>query len=220
MKTIAIIIAGTDTDIGKTYVTATLASSLIHHGKSVSLCKPVQTGLASTQSDPDWIFERVEGITRLSPEDEVIVKCDFPASPEFACRLENKTLSVSTLAQQIRDVVTRCHTDFILIELAGGLLVPMNEKETNLDLIQTLGFEVVLVTQNKLGTVNHTLLSIGALEHANIPIKGYIINRCPTHPDRLSDDNIITLQKRISAPCLATLPESQNLRNIPLNHFF
>lgn len=215
-KTRVIIIAGTDTDIGKTYVTATLAASWIAKGKSVSICKPIQTGLNEIKGDVDWICSHVPGIQRRLPEDEVIIRCQFPASPELALRLEGRDLSLHALGEKIEKVVESCSSDILLIELAGGLMVPINHLQTNLDLIALLKYEVILVTANKLGTVNHTLLSLMALRSIHAKVTGVIMNRCPVSPDVLGDDNLATVKKWAGVPCLWALPECEKITPVPI----
>lgn len=161
-------VTGTDTDVGKTVVSALLAAGL-----GASYWKPVQCGLEGLGGDRD----RVAAWAGLTP-DRVIperYRLEAPLSPHLASRLEQVQINLQDF--QLPEV-----SGSLIVEGAGGLLVPLNEQDLILDLIRQLQLPVVLVARSKLGTINHTLLSIAALRAAEVSILGVIVNG-PRNPE-------------------------------------
>jgi dethiobiotin synthetase len=150
-------ITGTDTDVGKTIVSALLTLGLGTH-----YWKPVQSG---TPTDSNVL--RTLGInpSRILPERHRLTQ---PLSPHAAAQMDGVEISLTDF--ELPPV------EKLIVEGAGGLLVPLNEKDLMIDLIQKLQLPVCLVSRSTLGTINHTLLSIAALRQAKIPILGVIIN--------------------------------------------
>jgi len=168
-------IAGTDTDIGKTYITAQLLSHLRKDVDALPM-KPVQTGSVG-QKAPD--LEYCLHHARLTPTDkEYSLMCPYlfePAcSPHLAAKIAQRTIDIDYIRQCANSLWKS--RDFLVIEGAGGLLVPINEHQTMLDLMKALPLPVLLVARGGLGTINHTLLSLKALREASLPIVGVILN--------------------------------------------
>ncbi len=152
-----VFVTGTDTDVGKTLVSAWLCK---HFG--CDYFKPVQAGLWP-RTDSEWVKAHVNCHTH--PES---YRFHEPASPHYAARLEGQTLS---LAQIRLPVVPR-----LVVEGAGGVLVPLEEGRTMLDLIRALALPVLVVASTRLGTLNHTLLTLQALRSYGISVPGVILN--------------------------------------------
>jgi len=161
---VKIFVTGTDTDVGKTVACAWLINKL-----SAAYWKPVQSGI-------DGETDR-QVIQRLASVDECdIFPCAYelpePLSPHEAARRAGVTIEL--------DKIVLPQTDKpLVIEGAGGVLVPMNDRHMMVDLMAALGAPVVLVCRSGLGTINHTLLSLNALRAKNIDILGVIINGPP-----------------------------------------
>ncbi len=154
-------VSGTGTGVGKTVISAMLVAGL-----GYDYWKPIQTGVNTEQSDSDWLRQK-GGIddARIHPE-----YCVFgePLSPHAAAALEGKQIDFSKLTLP---------TDRpLVVEGAGGLLVPINDKGMMTDLIRHLALPVVLVVDSGLGTINHTLLSIRELSRQGIELCGIIMN--------------------------------------------
>lgn len=156
-------VTGTDTDVGKTVVAATLTLGL-----GAYYWKPIQAGL-----DPTTDTASVKAWTGL-PDERFLpetYRLREPMSPHAAARLEGIELDVERILE------TELPTDRpIVVEGAGGLMVPLNEDALMVDLIHWLGMPVVLVARTSLGTLNHTLLSISELRHRSIPLLGVVLN--------------------------------------------
>lgn len=155
------IIAGVGTEVGKTVVSAIFTEAL-----QADYWKPVQSGFP-----PDSDTETVRSLisnerTRFHPE---AYRLREPLSPHAAAALDGITIDPDRL-------VPPQTNNRLLVELAGGLMVPLTTTYLNIDLVQRLGYPVVLVTRNYLGSINHTLLSVEALRTRNLPIAGLVIN--------------------------------------------
>lgn len=173
-------ITGTNTDVGKTIITAGLLRALRRRGLGVVSMKPVQTGAiqgAAGWEAPD-LSVHLEAAA-LSPEAEerawMQPYCYEPAcSPHLAGRMSGEPVRLERCVECATALGGR-HQG-VLIEGAGGLLVPLNEDETQLSLIIHLEVPVLIVAHIGLGTVNHCLLTIEALQQAEVPIAGVVFN--------------------------------------------
>lgn len=189
-------ITGTDPDIGKT----TVSSWLCLHTKA-HYFKPIQTG-AENQTDSQTVA-KLSGTT-VYPEAYLLER---PVSPHVAARLANKKIDMSTISLP--------KVDRLVVEGAGGLFVPLNERDYIIDLIYFLKLPVILTASTRLGTINHTLLSLEALRKRHIPIMGVIL----VGDDPL--DNAHEIETYGQIPILARLPflplvSKEALQKIPL----
>ena len=155
------IIAGISTEIGKTFISSILTEAL-----KADYWKPVQSG-ALDFTDTDTVKSLISNPkTVFHPETYRLTE---PMSPHAAAAIDGVEIQLSNF--HLPEIKNN-----LIVELAGGLMVPLNDRETNLDLIKKLALPVILVSQNYLGSINHTLLSVAVLKQQNIPIKGLIFN--------------------------------------------
>jgi len=194
-----LVIAGTDTDVGKTVV-----SALVVQGLGARYWKPVQSGLAEG-SDSQRVRELL-GLPaeRILPE---AYRLQAPVSPHWAAEQDGVAIDPDALA--LPDV-----DGPLVVECAGGLLVPLRRDSgpgaLQIDQIARWALPVVLVARSGLGTLNHTLLSLEALSHRRIPVLGLVLNG-PSHPD-----NPRTLAEFGGVPLLAELPPIEPLNRAGL----
>ena len=163
------IVTGTDTDVGKTVVAAGLVASL-----RMRYWKPVQSGL-----DPDGDAERVMELagvdrSRIVPE---IYKFPVPASPHLSARLAGEVIDPSRLC------LTSDKARGVVIEGAGGVMVPLNEQLLFIDIFKDWNLPTILCARNAVGTINHTLLTIEKLKRYNIPLIGVIYSGSPENTE-------------------------------------
>jgi len=179
-------VTGIDTEIGKTVVSAMLTEAL-----QADYWKPIQSGDLH-QSDTMKVQQLVQNTKSIfHPE---AYRFTTPASPHYSAALENITIDLNTIN------LPSCNNTLI-IEGAGGLMVPLNNTDLMIDLIAQLeDVGVILVSKNYLGSINHTLLSIEALQRRNIPIIGLVFNGTPTP----ATESIIELRSQL--PVLARIP--------------
>lgn len=158
-----LVVAGTDTGVGKTVIAAALAGAL-----DADYWKPIQSGLDG-ETDSDTV-RRLSGLPpeRIRPE---TYKLRMPASPHIAARLDGVEINVESLMSPLPGRGTPTAAPLV-IEGAGGLLVPLTSRILQIDLYARWRFPVVLVARTALGTINHSLLSIEALRRRDIPIAG------------------------------------------------
>lgn len=177
-------VSGIDTDIGKTYATGILAKALLQQGTTVITQKLVQTGISIDPSSgkmgiaDDIITHRTLMGIPLQPCDLDFTTCHYryqkPASPHLAIKLSGQTLNPDV----ITSATQRLQMDYkvVLLEGAGGLLVPITEDLLLLDYVAAQGYPIILVTSGRLGSINHTLLSLEAIKSRGLKVHSIIYN--------------------------------------------
>ncbi len=174
-------ITATDTSVGKTVISAKLLNYFMQSGKNPIALKAVQAGF-------DKDIDIYQDVLKKQIDPDSIMPYYFkkPCSPHLASSLEDNQISLNVIEDKVN--ILKEEYDVVLVEGAGGILVPLNKKETILDLIKQLDFETILVMDNKLGTINHTLLSLEVLRKNNIKVKGVIANN--TKEPNVNDEYI------------------------------
>ena len=201
---IALFVAGTDTGVGKTHVAAALLSALRNAGRDAVVMKPVQTG-ARTAADLE-VCSKLAGWKPADRERRDLCPYRFPyaASPHLAARRHNAVIAMRTLLGAF-DRLCRRH-DALVVEGAGGLLVPLSARMLQVDLIERMGIPVVLVARPGLGTLNHTLLSVEALRARRRPIAGVGWSMFPRPPDGIARENACYLRSHFAPVPVLELP--------------
>ena len=202
-------ITGTDTGVGKTYVTALIAREAKARGVRVGIYKPVCSGgVCGADGAVVWpdltalsaaLDHRCE-LDRISPQ-----RFAAPLAPPVAARREGKSVDPDLLRSGARWWQGR--VDLLLIEGAGGLLCPLTERETVADLAADLGCPLLIVARLALGTINHTLLTVEAARHRGLPIAGVLLNDSdPGRTGPEAESNPRELAARCPVPVLGVLP--------------
>ena len=174
-------VTGTDTGVGKSYVAA-----LLTVGLEASYWKPVQSG---ADADADWL-RRVTGLPAERVLPETYRLCANPLSPHEAARREGVQIEMSRFAlpKQKR----------LIVEGAGGVMVPLDDQHLMVDLMVALGLPVVVVARSELGTINHTLLTLDQLRRRGCPLLGVVVNG-PFQPSQLPSYR--PLRRSVCAGC-------------------
>ena len=177
-------ISGIDTDIGKTYATGMIAKALMQQGVNVITQKLVQTGVAMSPLNgemgiaDDIVTHRQLMNLPLQPCDLDFTTCPYryekPASPHLAVQLAGQTLNPNVITSATK--ILQSDYDGVLVEGAGGLLVPITKQLLTLDYIAQQGYPVILVTSGRLGSINHTLLSLEVIKTRDLEIHSVIYN--------------------------------------------
>ncbi len=218
LKNQSIFVTGTDTGVGKTVVCAALLTLL--RSKSVGLdavpMKPVQTGCVRRHGQlvaPDLDFcLQMSGLAVSAAERHRMAPYCFAkaCSPHLAAARAGRHIVLRRIMESFRELA-REH-DAVIVEGAGGLLVPLNEKETMLDLAKALALPVLLVARPGLGTLNHTLLSLRELERARLKVAGVVFNAAQRERwGEIEDNNIATVARRGRVRVLGCLPHMPRL---------
>ena len=188
MKTI--FISGIDTDAGKTYATAWLARKFMDEGLTVVTQKFIQTG--NTGYSEDIVaHRRLMGIDLL-PEDRDMTTAPiiftYPASAQLAARIDGRNIDLGLVDKSTGILSSRY--DVVLIEGAGGLMVPVTDDFLTIDYIESRKLPVALVTNGKLGSINHTILSLEALKSRGIKVEYILYSRHLDTDKTIADDTV------------------------------
>ncbi len=190
-------IVGTGTEIGKTYVTLNLVKEDIRNNKKVMVLKPVETGLEGFGEDLDGSdTKKYANLLNKSTSEVNTYFFNKAMSPHIAAKLDNKKIMINKIKDSIDKELKR--NDVLYVEGAGGLLVPYKDNYTYLDLLidYRKKSEVIVIANNSLGAINHTLLTIDTLKRNDIMIKGIIFNNKDGNSNEiLTKDNIETVEK-------------------------
>jgi dethiobiotin synthetase len=192
-----IFVTGIGTGIGKTFISAILAKAL-----DADYWKPIQAGFEDG-TDSQWVANRLKDTgSVVHPE---VYRLAKPASPHIAAREEGVTIDISKICEQIPK-----NDRTLLIEGAGGLLVPLNESQFVADLIKELGAKVILVSRNYLGSINHSLLTARVCREMQIPVIGWVFN-----------DQYLDYEEEIvkwsNFPRIASIPWTDNINGTFIN---
>jgi dethiobiotin synthase len=171
-----VFVTGTDTGVGKTVVSAGLVRALRPAG--VGYWKPVQTGIE--QDNDTEMVRYLAGCVEAEVWDHG-VRLERPVSPHLAARLAGRTVTVDGVAADRPRDASR----FWVVEGAGGVLVPLNDRELMVDLMAALALPIVIAARSGLGTINHTLLTVAALRARALPIAGIVLVGEP-NPENLA----------------------------------
>jgi len=203
-------ITGTDTGVGKTTVACALAAAFVRRGMRVATLKPVETGCPD---GPDGLepadalrLARAAG-EALPPARTLAAICPnrfaLPVSPEAAARAAGSAVDLAAIDHAL---AARAGADLLLVEGAGGLLVPLGEGLVTADLIARLSLPVLVVARAALGTVNHSLLTVEAIRRRGLVLAGVILSQAS--PERGPDEasNAAAIARHGGVAVLGTLP--------------
>lgn len=194
-------VVGTDTDVGKTFITILFMRHLQMQGHKVIPYKPVQTG--EVENKDHYYYHDTTSYLQYSLQPlakRALNTYSFriPASPHYAAELEGETIKEDKFLKAIDQL--KLDYDTVICEGAGGLYVPLHSDTTLtlLDVIQQSALPVILVANTKLGTINHTLLSVEALQARNIALLGIVFNQFEQSAQE--KNNIDTIRRFTAVP--------------------
>ena len=169
-------VSGIDTNAGKTFATGYLAKKFMKEGKKVATVKFIQTGCDNTSED---ILEHRKIMGIELPEDKENITAplifSYPASAQLAAKLDNRTIDLTMVDNSVNKLKETY--DMVLIEGAGGLMVPITDEYFTIDYIVTRKLPIILVTNGVLGSINHTILSLEAITNRGLKLHSVIYNR-------------------------------------------
>lgn len=199
-------ITGTDTEIGKTFVTAALLRAFGEESLRTLGMKPIAAG--AELIDGVWHNEDVDQLieaANVKAPQEIVVPylMQTPAAPHIVAKLENVQIDVQHISacyQEARELV-----DVVLVEGVGGYVVPLNDTVSTVDLAQALNLPVILVVGMRLGCINHALLTAQAIAASGLHLAGWVANTVDAEM-KFFDENVQALKQRLPAPCLGVIP--------------
>lgn len=198
-------VSGIDTDVGKSIVTGRLACQLLRTGRRVATIKPVQTGSVEVSPDIE-VHRQLMGVSLPEDADGTTAPqiFSYPASPHLAADLDGKTIDFERISSCIESLKTKYDT--VLIEGAGGLMVPLTRTVLTIDWIRQNRWPVVFVCSGRLGSINHTLLSLEAMKNRKIELAAVVWNDfCPARDNVIHNDTKNFLQQWVSTNWPKTL---------------
>ena len=186
----AIFITGTGTDVGKTFVAASLIRHLRRMGRTVDALKPVVSGFdpaLPASSDPGILLKAL-GLSVTPADIDRIAPWRYRAAlaPDLAARQEEQTIDVDAVIAFCRTAIDQ-RRDILLIEGVGGIMVPLDDHRTVLDLMMALQLPLILVAGSYLGTISHTLTALDALFRRNLKVLATIVSETPHSSVPLAD---------------------------------
>jgi dethiobiotin synthetase len=202
-----IFITGTDTNIGKTYISVGLLKLFSQLGFSTLGIKPLSSGCIAGKNE-DVIALRNASTVKLPYSSINPFVFEPPIAPNIAAKKIDLTLSVLNISAQLNETL-QYPVDMKIIEGVGGWNVPLNDSETLADLIKHFNISVVLVVGMKLGCLNHAILTFNAIRQVNVAIIGWVANCIDPQMQEVSA-NIETLKMWLKCPFLGTVPYRGN----------
>lgn len=201
-------ITGTDTDAGKTYVSCLLIEALRREGHMAVGYKPLACG---DRMDAHALRQASEDALTLEEVNPVYLK--VPASPFAASLLENKTVDVDAARQGFFNLAARF--SHVIVEGAGGWEVPLTDKLSMADLAADLAIPIIVVVNNRLGCLNHTILTVKNIQSRGLTCAGIILNYAQDERDLASISNRMVLQQFLGVPVLAEIMHGESQADWP-----
>jgi dethiobiotin synthetase len=208
---LAIFVTGTDTDVGKTLVSAGLLYAANARDLTTAALKPVAAGCEQTpeglRNDDALILQQAMN-TELSYEQINPIALEPAIAPHIAAEQVQRRMTVDRLAGFCRGVLMK-RADLTVVEGAGGWRVPINNRETLADLAKALSLPVVMVVGMRLGCLNHACLTAEAIHRDGMSLAGWVSNHIDPNMPAYSE-SIATLERSLRAPCLGHIPFLEN----------
>lgn len=199
-------VTGTDTGVGKTFVTGGLARLLHNRGVRVGVMKPIETGCAR-DGDERAPSDASQLLTAAGGRQDISSVCPYrfeaALAPDVAARLAGCTIDPEVIRSRFQGVAAS--HDIVLVEGAGGLLVPIRGRYTMADLAVDLGLPLLVVTASRLGAVNHTLLTLAHARRRQLTVAGYVLNQLSRETDEAMSTNADLLARSTDVPCAGVI---------------
>ena len=210
-------ITGTDTEIGKTWVSSALIRHLVAEGHRVAGMKPVASGCENTDAGlrNDDALSLIAASNVKLPYETVNPFAFEPAiAPHIAAREAGQLIDIN----RISDLAKTIEADYLIIEGVGGWCVPLGENSMLAELAKATADEVIIVVGLRLGCINHALLTASRVVSDGMKLKGWIANHVDPQM-HVQSENLATLQALMPCPLLAVMPWNNSIGNIPVLKF-
>jgi dethiobiotin synthetase len=202
----SLLITGTDTGAGKTWVGRALSHALVSAGRRVVAVKPVETGCGNARSHLEDGALLAAATGQAEPR-AALFRFAAPVAPALAAEREGETIDLDALVLQIEGLSS--NAEVLLVEGAGGLLSPITWEWTVVDLARALGASALVVAMDRLGTINHTQLTLSALELAGLSVTGIVLT-APEMPDDSTGTNASAIVRLSGLDRVLSLPRAND----------
>ncbi|MGI1680217.1 MAG: dethiobiotin synthase [Cellvibrionaceae bacterium] len=203
-------VTGTDTEVGKTFVTSSFLKLLSIENKKCFGLKPIASGCEKI--DGKWMNEDALSLMKnssieLSYDDVNPIALPEAIAPHLAAEKNNVAINVRAISEHCKKIfkASESAADCIIVEGAGGWFVPLNNEETYADAVKELNLDVLLVVGIRLGCINHALLTEAAIKQSGLRLAGWVANTIDAGASN-QQEIVQTLRQRINAPCLGVVP--------------
>lgn len=201
----SLFVTGTDTDVGKTFISVAIIDLLKQNGLRVAAMKPIASGCDTTEAGlrNDDALQLIQHANVDLPYD-TINPYAFQAAiaPHIAAQQKNINIDLNKIKQNFE--LIQQQSDAVVVEGAGGWLVPINNTQTMADLAKVLNLPIILVVGIRLGCINHALLTVEAIKQSGLPLMGWVANNIEINAQ--SEQIVSILKLKITAPLLAEVP--------------
>lgn len=213
-------IAGTDTGVGKTLVAKALILRGVAAGKRVAAMKPVSAGCVQTSEG--WLNDDVAQLRAASNVALPLALMnpyafELPIAPHIAAQQAGIEIDLARIESAYREIESQ--SDEVIVEGVGGLLVPLNAKQTAADIVLCLNLPVILVVGMRLGCLNHALLTLEAMQRRGIKLEAWVANQIDPAMHAF-ERNLASLKERISAPLVCVLPPMTTTEKTMIDKWF
>lgn len=196
-------VTGTDTGVGKTLISCALLHGFAAQGKRVAGMKPIAAGCNAAGQNED-VLQLLAAGNVAAGYGQINPYCFQQAiAPHLAAQLAGITINLARIVESYSALAGQA--DVVIVEGAGGLLVPLNAQQDSADLVKVLGLPVILVVGMRLGCLNHALLTAEAITARGLTLAGWVANVVDDET-QMCEENIAALQLRIAAPLLGIVP--------------
>jgi dethiobiotin synthetase len=216
-------VTGTDTGVGKTMVSCAIASGFRHAGLRVAAMKPVETGVTADDPNRDGarLARAAGGLLPLSVVAPLVYP--DPLAPSEAARRVGSTIDLNILDHAVR--AASAQTDALIVEGAGGLLVPVVDRLAFDTLFVRWSLELIVVAANRLGVINHTRLTLAAARAAGLIVRAVLLNNVNPAPDQSAPDNARIIAELedvavVELPWLSTVDDLHAVSDLILANVF
>lgn len=208
VATRGLFVTGTDTEVGKTFLSVAIVAALRAEGESVAAFKPVVTGVGEPGPDRPADHEVLAEAAGMTPEEVAPYQFGPAVSPHLAAEEHGALIDPDVLLAAARRAATGASA--LIVEGVGGLLVPLNDTHLLRDFAVALGLPVIVAARPGLGTINHTLLTLEAARAAGLEIRAVVFTPWPQHSTSMQRSNRDTIE-RLGEVEVATLPRAEHL---------
>lgn len=200
-----IFVTGTDTEIGKTFISAGIVAILKETGKTVGVMKPISTG---DIADAEYLRDAAQVDDPIELINPITLR--YPLAPSVSANIEGRQIDLSAITRAYTTLKQKY--DYLIVEGVGGIAVPINEDMLVINLIKNLALPILIVAHAGLGTINHTILTVEFARQHDIPIAGIVLNLLQSETVSLVElTNPLEIERITNIPVIGVVPFEEQL---------